>query len=124
MPQVLAPRVRHGREPTEGTYSMLRPPARGLVDFSLRGWSAALVEPGGRVHCSGGALDSRGCPFGFYFVSGRDGVGPIMRASISSNSSLGNGLSNKRAPTSRMNAAYSSSLACAVMNTMLLASLG
>ena len=50
MPQVLAPRVRHGREPTEGTYSMLRPPARGLVDFSLGGWSTALVEPGERAH--------------------------------------------------------------------------
>ena len=46
MPQVLAPRVRHGREPTEGTYSMLRPPARGLVEV---GRPRSSSQVGGRT---------------------------------------------------------------------------
>src|SRR6185503_6834555 len=64
-------------------------------------------------HCveKGSPADHSMTRFGLYLVSARDCVGPIMRPSIASNCSLGNGLSSSGAPTSRMNAAYSSSLA-------------
>ena len=62
---------------------------------------AALVEPDWWVHCS----RRGGFPFGRYFSSRRDRVGPIIRPSTASKSALGNGLLKTGVPTSRMNGA-------------------
>ena len=60
-----------GESPQKARKSMLRPPARGLVDFSLGGWPpaprtralrewpAAPVEPGGRSHTAKVAANPR-----------------------------------------------------------------